>query len=135
MAGIFRSDKCNGAANHAVAAVAYTPKYILIKNSWGADWGDQGLFKFSRNDYACGIHLKDNNFLPQLTTTGAQDVDPIADPMNWTDDGDVDPTTAAPVPTTTVDPDCVDSKEGCMEFYCDFFPDYKKKCRKTCGLC
>ena len=32
--GIYKSLECNGDANHAVAAVAYTPQYILIKNRY-----------------------------------------------------------------------------------------------------
>ena len=131
--GIYRSDKCTGAANHAVAAVAYSPHYILIKNSWGAEWGDHGLFKFARHDHACGIHLKDNNFLPQLTKTGSRDVDEEVDPMTWEDGDVVEPTTAAPV--TTDDPSCMDKSEGCLEYFCGFYPNYKTDCRKTCGYC
>ena len=37
--------------NHAVLAVGYklskTGAYIMFKNSWGSNWGDNGYFKFS----------------------------------------------------------------------------------------
>ncbi|CAJ0934602.1 unnamed protein product, partial [Mesorhabditis belari] len=46
---------------HALLAVGYgTDKntkedYWIIKNSWGADWGDHGFIKFRRGINACGI--------------------------------------------------------------------------------
>ena len=27
----------------------YTPTYIVVKNSWGNSWGDEGFVKFGRN--------------------------------------------------------------------------------------
>lgn len=131
--GIYRSDKCSGAANHAVAAVAYTPQYILIKNSWGADWGDQGLFKFGRGDYACGIHLSDNNFQVVLQTTESKDTDPEDEALVYEREV-TDPPTAPTVSPTTSSP-CVDRSEGCLQYFCNFYPNYKTDCRKTCGLC
>ena len=32
---------CTGLPNHGVAAVGYTADYILVKNSWGDQWGEQ----------------------------------------------------------------------------------------------
>jgi C1A family cysteine protease len=44
--------------NHAVLAVGYGFEngipYWLIKNSWGADWGDNGYFKMEMGKNMCG---------------------------------------------------------------------------------
>lgn len=44
--------------NHAVLAVGYGVEngipYWLIKNSWGADWGDNGYFKMELGKNMCG---------------------------------------------------------------------------------
>lgn len=39
-----RGEKCMG--GHAVLAVGYdrTRKLVIVRNSWGSDWGDQGYF-------------------------------------------------------------------------------------------
>jgi len=44
--------------NHAVLAVGYGIEggvpYWLIKNSWGAGWGDKGYFKMEMGKNMCG---------------------------------------------------------------------------------
>lgn len=60
--GVYTSTVCKNSTmdvNHAVLAVGYgvedgTP-YWLVKNSWGADWGDEGYFKIERGVNMCGI--------------------------------------------------------------------------------
>lgn len=61
--GVYSSKECKNKAhdvNHAVLAVGYdtsaegTP-YWIIKNSWGAAWGEQGYFKMKRGVNMCGI--------------------------------------------------------------------------------
>jgi len=50
--GVYTSDTCKSGSsdvNHAVLAVGYgvedSVPYWIVKNSWGAEWGDQGFFK------------------------------------------------------------------------------------------
>ena len=58
-------------ANHAVTAVGYTEKYVLVKNSWGNRWGDNGFIKFTRGYRNC--HLWDEASYPILVSTGIAD--------------------------------------------------------------
>ena len=51
--GIIDSKDCQPSVNHAVIAVGYDidPKtkkeYIIIKNSWGKNWGEKGYARIS----------------------------------------------------------------------------------------
>ena len=55
--GIF--DNCSGKQiNHAVVLVGYTRDYWLVRNSWGADWGENGYIRIKKNQNngnACSI--------------------------------------------------------------------------------
>lgn len=60
--GVYTSKTCKNSTsdvNHAVLAVGYGVEnkvpYWLVKNSWGADWGDKGYFKIERGVNMCGI--------------------------------------------------------------------------------
>ncbi|XP_070037337.1 cysteine proteinase 3 [Nicotiana tomentosiformis] len=60
--GVYSSTECGNTpmdVNHAVLAVGYGVEngvpYWLIKNSWGADWGDDGYFKMEMGKNMCGI--------------------------------------------------------------------------------
>lgn len=60
--GVYSSTACkNGAdnVNHAVLAVGYgtenNKNYWIVKNSWGATWGDNGFFKIERGVNMCGM--------------------------------------------------------------------------------
>lgn len=63
--GIF-SGYCGKNLNHGVAAVGYGEangeKYWLVKNSWGAHWGEAGYIKMKRDsadkDGICGIAME-----------------------------------------------------------------------------
>jgi len=45
------------AQDHAVVLVGYNPtkKYWLVRNSWGASWGESGYFRMSYGENTCGI--------------------------------------------------------------------------------
>ncbi|KAL6507140.1 hypothetical protein OROHE_022039 [Orobanche hederae] len=60
--GVYTSTKCGSSpldVNHAVLAVGYGIEngipYWLIKNSWGAEWGDNGYFKMEMGKNMCGV--------------------------------------------------------------------------------
>ncbi|KAK3034505.1 hypothetical protein RJ639_032494 [Escallonia herrerae] len=60
--GVYTSDHCGKTpmdVNHAVLAVGYGVEngvpYWLIKNSWGASWGDNGYFKMELGKNMCGV--------------------------------------------------------------------------------
>ncbi|KAK4259625.1 hypothetical protein QN277_005937 [Acacia crassicarpa] len=83
--GIFKGDDCLGIDsckhNHAVLIVGYGSSddgqdYWIVKNSWGADWGEQGYILIKRNTGStpgvCNINCsgayptKGNNEIPAL---------------------------------------------------------------------
>lgn len=60
--GVYTSTECKNSTsdvNHAVLAVGYGTldgvDYWLVKNSWGADWGDEGFFRIERGVNMCGV--------------------------------------------------------------------------------
>lgn len=61
--GILDSTACGTSLDHAITAVGYgtdaaTGKdYYIVRNSWGAGWGDQGYIKIAAVDGVgiCGI--------------------------------------------------------------------------------
>lgn len=55
--GILDKDSCavNNSINHAMQAVGYGTlsdgaTYIIVKNSWGTGWGDNGYFRMELSD-------------------------------------------------------------------------------------
>ncbi|XP_039031534.1 thiol protease aleurain-like [Hibiscus syriacus] len=60
--GVFSDETCGKTSqdvNHAVLAVGYGVEngvpYWLIKNSWGAGWGENGYFKMEMGKNMCGV--------------------------------------------------------------------------------
>ena len=56
--GVITGTACGQQLDHGVLAVGYGTEngqdYFLIKNSWGANWGDNGFVKVGQDD-VCGI--------------------------------------------------------------------------------
>ncbi|XP_072399503.1 cathepsin L-like proteinase [Diabrotica undecimpunctata] len=59
--GIFDDRNCGLYLNHAVLAVGYTDEYILIKNSYGESWGENGYIRLARGHNICQIN-EDNSY-------------------------------------------------------------------------
>jgi C1A family cysteine protease len=57
--GVYNNPTCPTQINHAVLLVGYGTErnqpYWLIKNSWGATWGENGYMKLARGSNRCGI--------------------------------------------------------------------------------
>jgi len=62
--GILDSEACGTQLDHAVAAVGYGTEggqqYYIVRNSWGASWGDEGYIKIAAVDGKgiCGIQME-----------------------------------------------------------------------------
>jgi len=126
--GIFKDMTCKGRINHAVTAVAYTPVYILVKNSWGGKWGDRGFVKFTRGYDNCGLLTYASH--PTVAATSTKDTNSADIATNYDADDENTPTDA-PDPN----PNCFDQAGDCTKAYCQWEDFSKRMCAKTCNHC
>merc|ERR1712013_568585 len=126
--GIIQDNTCTGRPNHAVTAVGYTPKFVLVKSSWGSTWGDKGFVKFARGyNSQCGL-FKYSSF-PTLRKTGKTDSSPADAATSYrpSENDDTNPTPA---------PACVDEYQYCnAKSHCKYQSIAEDYCQKTCGIC
>jgi len=127
--GIIRDNTCTGRPNHAVTAVGYTSKFVLVMNSWGEKWGDKGFVKFTRGYGNCGL-FKYSSY-PILVSTGKSDTTPSDEATDYRPSEDDD----GPNPDPKPDPDCKDVAINCKPYYCQWNDIAEKYCRKTCNRC
>merc|ERR1712019_214806 len=50
------SSGCGTSLDHGVTTVGYTDSYFIVKNSWGASWGNSGYVYISTSGNTCGVH-------------------------------------------------------------------------------
>jgi C1A family cysteine protease len=59
MSGVITSAECGTKLDHAVVAVGYGTEngqdYFIVRNSWGADWGEHGHVRIGINGDGAGI--------------------------------------------------------------------------------
>merc|ERR1712123_534217 len=110
------SDRFCSGTDHAVTVVGYGSEggqdFWLVKNSWGADWGENGFIRLKRGVGMCGIGEN------MVTVSCGSTTGPTDAPL----------TTKAP---------CVDKWSNCpdlAERTC-YKSSTAADCQKSCGLC
>jgi len=56
--GILTADQCGSDVDHAIQLTGYSPKqggYWIVRNSWGADWGENGFIYLQYGKDTCAI--------------------------------------------------------------------------------
>ncbi|KAL1506826.1 hypothetical protein ABEB36_006116 [Hypothenemus hampei] len=53
--GVYDDSGCSHSINHGVLAVGYADDYWIVKNSWGASWGESGYIKMKMGYNICAI--------------------------------------------------------------------------------
>ncbi|KAL3616769.1 hypothetical protein CASFOL_039163 [Castilleja foliolosa] len=54
--GVFNG-KCGTRLTHSITAIGYEKNYIIVKNSWGTGWGENGYMRILRNGL-CNIYMR-----------------------------------------------------------------------------
>ena len=52
--GILNSPLCGTNLDHAITAVGYSDGYYIVRNSWAADWGEQGYVRIGDKEGLLG---------------------------------------------------------------------------------
>merc|ERR1712113_1146993 len=99
---------CGTQLDHGVLAAGYDSDagYFLVKNSWGASWGDNGYLKIGTSGNVCGIHSEPS--YPKVSGGGPTPTPAPTPPKP----------PPAPTPTPTPGqthygaPPCLDDEEG-----------------------
>ena len=64
------TSKCGTQLNHGVFAVGYGTEngvdYYIIRNSWGAGWGEKGYIRIQRGNNMCGVENHNWNCYPNF---------------------------------------------------------------------
>jgi C1A family cysteine protease len=56
--GILTADQCGDSVDHAIQLTGYSPSqggYWIVRNSWGADWGENGFIYLQYGQDTCAI--------------------------------------------------------------------------------
>jgi len=131
--GIMKDTTCSGQPNHAVAAVGYTPEYVLVKNSWGDQWGEQGFIRFARNHGNCGL-FKYSSY-PILRSTGNSDNTASDAAANYKPG---DNSGSGGDSSSGGNSNCKDAAIDCESWMCEWSSlqnVMKEYCQKTCKYC
>ena len=53
--GILNSKTCGDQVNHVVTIVGYADDYYIVRNSWGASWGEGGYIRVASGVEGTGV--------------------------------------------------------------------------------
>ncbi|CAL2033125.1 unnamed protein product [Caenorhabditis brenneri] len=111
--GVYDGD-CGTSINHAVVIVGFTADYWIIRNSWGASWGESGYFRVKRTPGKdpCRFY----SYWSQATGIGSNEtyVPPRASGGDF-----VIPTTSPPPIVVSVESTTNSSQNECGEELCE----------------